>query len=258
MVRTRMVSTTLTAAEMLSRVLYRDALMLVVDKPAGIPVHAGPKGGPNMEHYFDALRFGLPRAPALAHRLDRDTSGCLVLGRHRKALAKLGKLFQAGRIAKTYWAIVEGSPREDEGRIDLALRKRSLDKRSWRMETHADGQPAVTEWRVLARGNGRAWLALFPRTGRTHQIRVHCAAAGFPLVGDPAYGNAHAGTSSGESILLHARAVSIPLYPTRPAIEVEAPPPPAFGEAIRALGALVPETRVIPPADARPGTARAD
>src|SRR3954447_21961566 len=91
--------------QMIESVLYRDALMLVVDKPAGIPVHAGPGGGPNLEALFDALRFGLPRAPALAHRLDRDTSGCLVLGRHRKALAKLGKLFASGRIDKVYWAI---------------------------------------------------------------------------------------------------------------------------------------------------------
>lgn len=244
--------------DILSRVLYRDALMLVIDKPAGIPVHAGPKGGPNMEQFFDALRFGLPRPPALAHRLDRDTSGCLILGRHRKALAKLGRLFASGQIAKTYWAIVEGGPREDEGRIDLPLRKRSLDKRSWRMETHPDGQPAVTEWRVLARGTGadegRTWLALHPRTGRTHQIRVHGAAIGCPLVGDPVYGNGR----PGEPLLLHARAVSVPLYPTRPAIDVEAPPPAVFADAIRALGAHVPETRVIPPADARPGTARAN
>src|SRR3954469_24302541 len=91
------------------RMLYRDGLMLVVDKPAGIPVHAGPGGGPNLEQHLDALRFGLPRVPSLAHRLDRDTSGCLVLGRHRKALAKLGRLFMAGRVEKTYWAVVAGA-----------------------------------------------------------------------------------------------------------------------------------------------------
>jgi tRNA pseudouridine32 synthase/23S rRNA pseudouridine746 synthase len=86
----------MTSEEMLARLLYRDGLMLVVDKPAGLPVHRGPKGGDAFEDYFDALRFGLPRPPALAHRLDRDTTGCLVLGRHRKALALLGKLFKQG------------------------------------------------------------------------------------------------------------------------------------------------------------------
>jgi tRNA pseudouridine32 synthase/23S rRNA pseudouridine746 synthase len=227
----------LSEAGIVARVLYRDALMLVLDKPSGIPVHAGPGGGPNIEDFFDALRFGLPRRPALAHRLDRDTSGCLILGRHRKALAKLGRLFASGRVEKTYWAIVEGRPDADRGRIDLPLRKRSVDKRSWRMETHAEGQPAVTEWRVLARGEGRTWLELSPRTGRTHQIRVHCAASGFPLVGDAIYGVPRAGGS----LLLHARAVSVPLYPSRPSVEVAAPPPEPMAEAIEALGATVPK-----------------
>src|SRR6266540_2802986 len=92
----------MTPEEITARVLYRDGLMLVIDKPAGFAVHRGPKGGASLEDYFDALRFGLPRVPALAHRLDRDTSGCLVLGRHRKALAALGRLFKHGRIGKTY------------------------------------------------------------------------------------------------------------------------------------------------------------
>ena len=232
----------MTPAEIVARILYRDALMLVLDKPGGIPVHAGPGGGPNLEQYFDALRFGLPRLPALAHRLDRDTSGCLVLGRHRKALAKLGRLFAAGRIEKTYWAIVDGGPREDEGRIDLALRKRSLDKRSWRMEPHPEGQAAITDWRVLARGKNQTWLALYPRTGRTHQIRVHCAASGFPLTGDAAYGTA----TNASGFMLHARAVTIPLYPSRPAITVEAPPPPAMAAAIKAIGGTIPDVRPNP------------
>ena len=107
--------------EMLARVLHRDGLMLVIDKPAGLPVHRGPKGGPNLEASFDALRFGLPRPPVLAHRLDKDTSGCLVLGRHRKATASLGLLFKHGKISKTYWAIVEGGPAADEGTIDMPL-----------------------------------------------------------------------------------------------------------------------------------------
>jgi tRNA pseudouridine32 synthase/23S rRNA pseudouridine746 synthase len=223
----------MTPDEILARILYRDAMMLVIDKPAGIPVHAGPKGGPNLEQSFDALRFGLPRLPALAHRLDRDTSGCLILGRHRKALARLGRLFAAGKIEKTYWAIVEGGPEQDEGLIDQPIRKRSLDKRSWRMEIHPDGQPALTEWHVLARGQGRTWLALHPRTGRTHQIRVHCAAAGFPLVGDPAYGSD--GTSG--SLLLHARAIKVPLYPSREPIMIEAPITQIFLKALGDMGA---------------------
>src|SRR5512139_2151801 len=111
----------MTPEEMLARLLYRDGLMLVIDKPAGVPVHRGPKGGSSLEDDFDALTFGLPRPPALAHRLDKDTSGCLVLGRHRKALEALGKLFKQGKVEKTYWAVVEGGPGDGEGLIDMPL-----------------------------------------------------------------------------------------------------------------------------------------
>src|SRR5579859_5724343 len=100
----------MTPDEILARVLYRDPLMLVIDKPAGLPVHTGPGGGETVEDAFPHLRYGLPKPPSLAHRLDRDTSGCLILGRHHKALSKLGKLFQAGRIGKTYWAVAVGLP----------------------------------------------------------------------------------------------------------------------------------------------------
>jgi len=130
----------ITAEEMVSRLLYRDGLMLVVDKPAGIAVHRGPKGGESLEDYFRALRFGLPRAPALAHRLDRDTSGCLVLGRHRKALAQLGKLFKSGAIGKTYWAVVEGGPDGDEGQIELPLGRLDVGRGWWILE--GGGRPA--------------------------------------------------------------------------------------------------------------------
>src|SRR5918995_853554 len=111
----------LTAEEIQSRVLHRDGLMLVIDKPAGLPVHRGPKGGANLETSFDALRFGLPRPPVLAHRRDRATSGCLVLGRHRKATASLGLLFKHNKISKTYWAVVEGGPDAGEGTIAIPL-----------------------------------------------------------------------------------------------------------------------------------------
>src|ERR1700689_5707007 len=142
----------MTPEQMVSRLLYRDALMLVIDKPAGFAVHRGPKnrdkGGESLEDHFGALRFGPPRAPALAHRLDRDTSGCLVLGRHRKALAKLGKLFKNGAIDKTYWAVVEGAPDADEGEIALPLGRLDV-ARGWWMKHDPQGQPAVTRWKVM-------------------------------------------------------------------------------------------------------------
>ena len=151
---------------MLARLLYRDGLMLVVDKPAGLPVHRGPKGGNALEDYFDALRFGLPRPPALAHRLDRDTTGCLVLGRHRKALALLGKLFKQGKVGKCYWAIVEGGPEADEGRIDIPLSKRD-DARGWWMKADEHGLPSASTWKVMGRGR-RFQLACARAFDRAH------------------------------------------------------------------------------------------
>lgn len=207
-----------------ARLLYRDALVLVIDKPAGLPVHPGPKGGETLTDHLDALRFGLPRRPEAAHRLDRDTSGCLALGRHAKALARLNKLFAtSGTVGKTYWALVEGGPEAETGSIDLALARRSDDPRSWWMKADPAGDPALTHWRVLGRGGGLAWLALTPVTGRTHQLRVHCAAMGFPILGDPIYG---AGPrQGGPGLQLHAQSLTLPLYPKKPPILVEAPAP---------------------------------
>jgi len=218
------------SAGLAGRILYRDGLMLVIDKPAGIPVHAGPRGGANLETGFDALRFGLPRPPALAHRLDRDTSGCLVLGRHPKALRRLGRLFSEGKVEKTYWAVVAGIPKEPQGTIDAPLKKDTR-RTGWRMEIDPAGQRAVTEYCVLGIADGRAWLELRPRTGRTHQIRVHCASIGCPVAGDTTYGG-----PGGEPVLLHARALSLPLYPAKPAIQVTAPVPPHMLAALSALG----------------------
>jgi tRNA pseudouridine32 synthase/23S rRNA pseudouridine746 synthase len=241
----------MTPEEMLSRLLYRDGLMLIIDKPAGIAVHKGPKNargdGTSLEDHFDALRFGLPRAPSLAHRLDRDTSGCLVLGRHRKALAELGSLFKRGLVGKTYWALVEGGPQALEGRIDLPL-GRLDDRRGWWMKPDPAGQPAATTWKVLGRsqtssftsplqGEGKkefTWLALEPLTGRTHQLRVHCAAMGWPVVGDSIYGmqaslhrlrKESLPRTGGPGLQLHAREVVVPLRKNREPIRVSAPVP---------------------------------
>ena len=223
----------LTAEEIQSRVLHRDGLMLVIDKPAGLPVHRGPKGGANLESSFDALRFGLPRPPVLAHRLDKDTSGCLVLGRHRKATASLGLLFKHGKISKTYWAVVEGGPVEDQGAIDMPLGRLNAE-RGWWQKPDADGQPATTNWKVLGRGDGLVWLALEPVTGRTHQLRVHAAAMGWPIVGDNIYGN---GPRFGEPRLhLHSREIGIPISKNKDPVRVTAPAPAHLHEQLRACG----------------------
>jgi tRNA pseudouridine32 synthase/23S rRNA pseudouridine746 synthase len=233
----------MTPEELTSRRLYRDGLVLVIDKPAGIAVHKGPKGGESLEDSFAGLRFGLPRNPALAHRLDRATSGCLVLGRHRKALEKLGLLFKQGKIAKTYWALVEGGPEADEGLIDLALGR--LDAtRGWWMKVDAGGLPAQTRWRVTGRGTAAGgkpvtFLALEPLTGRTHQLRVHCAAMGWPIIGDPIYGSGKRDAAGEEILQLHARSIVIPLYKNKEPIRVDAPVPAHLAVALASSGLAV-------------------
>ena len=218
---------------MLARLLYRDGLMLVIDKPAGFAVHRGPKGGESLEDYFEPLRFGLPRNPALAHRLDKDTSGCLVLGRHRKALALLGKLFKQGKVGKIYWAVVEGSPQTEEGRIDIPLGK--LDEsRGWWMKPDPHGAPAVTTWKVMGRGSGLTWLALEPLTGRTHQLRVHCAEMGWPILGDNIYGRAP--RTGGPPLHLHSREIVVPISKNKPPVAVTAPVPAHMRAALTACG----------------------
>lgn len=221
--------------------LLRDDLM-VLDKPAGLPVHRGPRAGDSLEDWLEPLRMGRRHVPQPAHRLDTDTAGCLVLGRTKPALAALGALFAAGRAEKTYWAVVRGGPAEDAGTIEAPLRKVSSAARGWRMEVHPEGQRAVTAWRVLGRGTGRmpgvprsdpgppgiTWLELRPQTGRTHQLRVHCAASGWPILGDAVYGGGEAG-----GLHLLARAIALPLDPPARA---EAPPPAHMQAALAACG----------------------
>jgi RluA family pseudouridine synthase len=212
---------------LIPHLLYRDGLMLVLNKPSGLPVHGGVGGGQNLEQFFDSLRFGLPNAPALAHRLDRDTSGCLILGRHHKALRKLGKLMMESRIQKRYWAVVVGVPPAAEGVINQPLAKKSSKTYQWWMEISPDGQPSCTEYTLLETLDNYSLVEFRPRTGRTHQIRVHSAFIGCPLLNDAAYGGALASQAiPNDPFYLHAVGLTIPLYPNRDApVIVEAPFP---------------------------------
>ena len=160
----------------------------MLDKPPGLPVHPGPRGGPSVEDCFPLLSRRKD-GPWLAHRLDADTAGCLVVALRRAALIAAQAEFAAGRAQKTYWAVVRGVPRTESGTIDAPLRRHST-RSGWRMVSDAAGQRAVTDWQVRGQAGDIAWLELHPRTGRTHQVRVHCALLGCPVLGDPIYGDA--------------------------------------------------------------------
>lgn len=200
-------------------VLHVDAHMLVIDKPAGLAVHAGPKTPYSLENHLAELSLGFRRTPQPAHRLDRDTSGCLVLARHPKAAKRLGQLFAEGRVGKTYLALLSSVPTETEGRIDAPLAKISSREAGWRMVVDPAGKPAATRWRVLARHEGQALVEFTPETGRTHQIRVHAAYALAPIAGDPVYGK-------GEGPMrLHSARLVIPYREDAPPVDVSAPLP---------------------------------
>jgi 23S rRNA pseudouridine1911/1915/1917 synthase len=174
------------AEEIVSRLLYRDALMLVIDKPAGLPVHPGPKGGETLFHHLDALRFGLPRRPEAAHRLDKDTSGCLVVAKTEPALRALQAAFKARDVEKSYRALVHGSP-PDRGELDTAYGRHPVDRKRFSSRVR-EGKRARTRFSVLGRTAGAAWLDVDLLTGRTHQIRAHLADQGWPLFCDALYG----------------------------------------------------------------------
>jgi len=222
----------MTPQELQARVLYRDGSILVIDKPAGLAVHPGPSRAESLERYLGALSFGIRETPRLVHRLDRDTSGCLVLARHARGASKLGRLFSSAAVKKTYWAIVEGSLPALEGAIDRPLKK-ITGKDGWRIVPDGAGQRAVTRYRVLGSSRGLAWLELAPETGRTHQLRVHCAAEGFPVLGDPVYGHEPAPRVP---LQLHARSVTIPLGGERGSVTVAAEPPAHMIAALQACG----------------------
>lgn len=208
--------------DLLPHVLYRDSRIIVLNKPAGIPVHRGPSGKPSLEDYFDQLRFGLPRLPSLAHRLDADTSGCLILGRHPKALRKLGRLFSQGLVTKTYLAVTKIRPEPECGRITLPLLKTSSRQAGWRITVDPAGKDSITDYTILAQNSGHYLLKLSPVTGRTHQLRVHLSAMGWPILGESKY----AGTLTQDMPLyLHSWKINLPLYSDRDPISVQAPWP---------------------------------
>jgi tRNA pseudouridine32 synthase/23S rRNA pseudouridine746 synthase len=207
------------------RVLFIDAEALVIDKPAGFAVHPGPRTRESLEQYLGQLRFGFQRQPQPVHRLDRDTSGCLLLARNPKAHKRFNLAFEQRRVRKTYVAVLDRIPAEHEGRIDMALAKVSTQAEGWRMVPDPSGQKAVTDWRVVAEREGRALVLFTPETGRTHQLRIHAAAGiGIPIVGDPVYG---AGRGP---MLLHALSLDIE-RDGKDAVSATAPLPPTFVQA---------------------------
>jgi tRNA pseudouridine32 synthase / 23S rRNA pseudouridine746 synthase len=220
--------------QLASRVLHRDESMLILNKPPGIAVHRGAGAGDNLEAYFEVLRLGAIDRPSLAHRLDKDTSGCLVLGRHKEALARLGLLFRRGFVEKTYWAVVMGRFPASTGVIDAPLARRSHDRRSWWMMVDPAGDASVTHWTVLGEADGLSFVELKPQTGRTHQLRVHCAHLGAPIAGDHVYGGDRA-RAGARHLHLHARAIMVPYERPNP-VSVIAPAPAHMHDLLMACG----------------------
>ncbi len=233
------------AAELRRRVLYRDEDVLAVDKPAGLAVQGGTKVARSLDAMLDALRFDAAERPRLVHRLDRDTSGVLLLARTAAAARTLTAAFRGRDAKKLYWAIVVGAPPQ-EGRIAVPLaRQAGAGRRGGELVAPAadQGRPAVTVFRTVERAGKRtAWLALEPLTGRTHQLRAHCVALGTPILGDGKYGAAAAvlpGMAEAVRLQLHARRLVVP-HPRpgggRRVIDVTAPLPPHMAETWRLLG----------------------
>jgi tRNA pseudouridine32 synthase/23S rRNA pseudouridine746 synthase len=207
------------------RTLFIDGEALVIDKPAGLAVHPGTRTPESLEDYLPQLRFGFHRPPLPVHRLDRDTSGCLLLARNPKAHKRFQRAFENRQVEKTYVAVLDGVPEAAAGTVDLALDKVSTAAEGWRMVPAAGGRPAVTHWRVLEVREGKAIALFTPETGRTHQLRVHAASGiGIPIAGDPVYGSGRG------PMLLHALSLRVAREGKKP-VAATAPLPPAFVSA---------------------------
>jgi tRNA pseudouridine32 synthase/23S rRNA pseudouridine746 synthase len=206
-------------------VLFRDSRFVVLDKPAGLPVHPSRRGGPSVEDWFPLLSRRKD-GPWLAHRLDTDTAGCLVVALRRAALREAQAAFAQGGAGKTYWAVVRGRPAAEAGTVEVPLR-RVGGRQGWHMAADASGQPAFTRWRIRGVGRELTWLELEPRTGRTHQVRVHCAQLGCPVLGDAVYGG-----GPGPLHLL-ARTITLALEPP---VRATAEPPSHMRDALQRCG----------------------
>jgi 23S rRNA pseudouridine955/2504/2580 synthase len=231
------------AAMLRDAVIWRDDAALVVNKPAGLAVQGGTNTERHIDALLDALRFDAAERPRLVHRLDKDTSGVLLLARTAAAAAFFARAFRDKTARKVYWAVVAGLPEPRQGRIDLPLAKsgHANSPRS-RERVHADaadGKSAVTYYRVLDHAGSRAsWLALLPVTGRTHQLRAHCAALGTPILGDGKYGGAAAhlpGSAAARRLQLHAHSLDMP-HPVAGRLRVAAPLPPHMRQVFEFFG----------------------
>jgi len=198
-------------------ILFEDGEALVIDKPGGLPIERPRAGGPSLEDHLDDLKLGFQRAPMPVHRLDTDTSGCLLLARNPKALKRFSAAFEAKQVGKRYLGILAGVPTATEGTIELSLSKISSAEKGWRMIPARKGKPSVTHWRVVGEIGGRALVEFRPETGRTHQIRVHSASGiGLPLLGDPVYGDG----KGARRTMLHAAGLEITREGKPPVIAV--------------------------------------
>jgi len=209
-------------------ILFEDGEALVINKPAGLSIDRPRKGGPALEDHYEDLKLGFQRPPAAVHRLDTDTSGCLLLARNAKALTRFSKAFEDRLVTKRYLGIIAGELDEAEGTIELALSKISSAEKGWRMIAARKGKPSVTHWRRIDVQGGNTLVEFRPETGRTHQIRVHAEAGlGKPLLGDPVYGDAASGNSTAPRTMLHAAGLTVPRA-GKPPITALAPLPADF------------------------------